>query len=278
MLVEEFIAGTDVTVPLLEGRGDEGVLLPVDYLVDPAARSRFNIYDYRLKTAESSKVPVRCPPDLPRDVVARLRAISKMAVRALGIRDVGRIDFRVGEDGRIYLLEVNALPSLERGASLFAATAREGLDYAETLHAIVESAARRQGLVVKPGARKRRPAEPLRIGFTYNVKRVDPKAGNDAEAEYDPPETIDAIRDALAEHGHVTSARGHRRAAAGAHADAASTWSSTSPRASRAATARRGAGAVRAARHPVHRLRLGHAGDRARQGAVARRCCCSTTS
>src|SRR5262247_2697766 len=129
VLVEEFVAGTDVTVPFLEGRGDEGVLLPVDYLVDPTARSRFNLYDYRLKSADASKVSVRCPPDLPRDVVSRLRAISKQAARALGIRDLGRIDFRVAEDGRLYLLEVNALPSLERGASLYAAAAREGLDF-----------------------------------------------------------------------------------------------------------------------------------------------------
>ena len=182
VLVEEFVAGTDVTVPFLEGRGDEGVLLPADYLVDPSAKSRFNLYDYRLKSEDANKVSVRCPPDLPRDVVSRLRAISKMAVRALGIRDLGRIDFRVGEDGRLYLLEVNALPSLEPGASLYAAAAHEGLDYGESLHAIVESAARRQGLVVKPGARRRRPADPLRIGFMFNVKRVDPKAGNDAEA------------------------------------------------------------------------------------------------
>src|SRR5689334_6173314 len=202
VLVEEFVAGIDVTVPFLEGRGDEGVLLPVDYVVDPPARSRFNLYDYRLKSAEANRVAVRCPPDQPRDVVARLRAISKMAVRALGIRDVGRIDFRIGEDGRIYLLEVNALPSLEPGASLFAAAAREGLDYGESLHAIVESAAKRQGLVVKPGARRRRPADPLRIGFTFNVKRVDSKGGNDAEAEYDAPETIDAIREALESYGH----------------------------------------------------------------------------
>jgi D-alanine-D-alanine ligase len=204
VLVEEFVAGTDVTVPFLETRGDDGILLPVDYLVDPAARSRFNLYDYRLKSADSSKVSVRCPPDLPRDVVSRLRAISKSAARALGIRDLGRIDFRVGEDGRLYLLEVNALPSLEPGASLFAAAAREGLDYAETLQAVIESAARRQGLQLKPGARRRRPADPLRIGFTYNVKRVDSKGGNDTEAEYDAPETIEAIRDALAGYGHVT--------------------------------------------------------------------------
>ena len=40
VLVEEFVPGIDVTVPFLEGRGDEGVLLPVDYVVDPPARSR----------------------------------------------------------------------------------------------------------------------------------------------------------------------------------------------------------------------------------------------
>jgi D-alanine-D-alanine ligase len=203
VLVEEFVPGTDVTVPFLEGRGDEGVLLPVDYLVDPAAKSRFNLYDYRLKSAEASKVSVRCPPELPRDVISRLQALSKMAVRALGIRDLGRIDFRLGEDGRIYLLEVNALPSLEKGASLYAAAARVGLDHDEALQSIVESAARRQGLVVKSGApRRRRPAEPLRIGFTFNVKRVDSKGGNDAEAEYDAPETIEAIRAALESYGH----------------------------------------------------------------------------
>jgi D-alanine-D-alanine ligase len=202
VIVEEFIAGNDVTVPFLEGRGDDGVLLPVDYLVEPSARSRFNLYDYRLKSADANKVSVRCPPDVPRDVISRLQALSKMATRALGIRDVGRVDFRLGEDGRIYLLEVNALPSLEHGSSLFAASGREALTYDETIQSIVESAARRQGLVVKPGARRRRPAEPLRIGFTFNVKRVDSKNGNDAEAEYDAPETIEAIRDALESYGH----------------------------------------------------------------------------
>jgi D-alanine-D-alanine ligase len=203
VLVEEFIGGTDVTVPFIEGLGDEGVLLPVDYVVDPGARSRFNIYDYRLKSTEASRVEVRCPPELPRDVVARLRALTKQAVRALGVRDLGRIDFRLGEDGRLYLLEVNALPSLERGASLYAAAAREGFDQAGTLLAVVASAARRQGLSVPAGGRRRRPAEPLRIGFTFNIKRVDTKGGNDVEAEYDAPETIEAVRDALESYGHI---------------------------------------------------------------------------
>jgi hypothetical protein len=63
-----------------------------------------------------------------------------------------------------------------------------------TLGAIVASSARRQGLIVPGSVRRRRAPEPLRIGFTYNMKRVDSKSGNDAEAEYDAPETIEAIR------------------------------------------------------------------------------------
>ncbi len=125
-------------------------------------------------------------------------------MRALGIRDVGRIDFRVGEDGRIYLLEVNALPSLERGASLFAAAAREGLDYERDAAARSSRAPRAaRGWWSSRARARRRPADPLRIGFTFNVKRVDSKGGNDAEAEYDAPETIDAIREALESYGHV---------------------------------------------------------------------------
>jgi len=205
VLVEEFIPGTDVTVPFVEGVGDDGgVLMPVDYVIEPGARTRFNIYDYRLKSSEAARVSVRCPPDLQRDVVARLRSLTKSVVRSLGIRDLARVDFRLGEDGRIYLLEVNALPSLEPGSSTFSAAAREGLDYEATLRAIVTSAAQRQGLLLpQVGKQRKRLPEPLRIGFSYNVKRVDTKGGDDTEAEYDAPETINAIRDALESYGHV---------------------------------------------------------------------------
>lgn len=203
VLVEEFVPGTDVTVPFVEGVGDDGVLMPVDYVIEPGARTRFNIYDYRLKSTDANRVSVRCPPDLQRDVVSRLRALTKLAIRTLGVRDLARVDYRLGDDGRIYLLEVNALPSLEPGSSTFSAAAREGLDYEATLGAVVNSAARRQGLMVPQVGKRKRQPEPLRIGFSYNVKRVDSKGGDDTEAEYDAPETIEAIRDALESHGHI---------------------------------------------------------------------------
>ena len=204
VLIEEFIPGIDVTVPFVEGLGDDGVLAPVEYVIDPSERSKYNIYDYRLKNKDSGKVQVRCPAELARDVAGRLRVISKQVVRALGLRDVGRVDFRLGDDGRIYFLEVNALPSLEPGAGLYAATKREGLTFETTIANIAKSAALRWGLMLPPPDvhKSKRPGDRLRVGFTYNIKRVDSKAGNDAEAEYDPPETINAIRSAIESLGH----------------------------------------------------------------------------
>jgi D-alanine-D-alanine ligase len=211
VLVEEFIAGTDVTVPFIEGLGDEGVLSPVDYVQtadrnDPQVRNgsngAHNAYEDRPRLAGSPRGQARCPADVPRDIAARMRVIAKLAARTLGLRDYGCFDFRIGEDSRLYLLEVNAMPSLERGSSLYASTAREGMSPQAPLLAIVSSAARREGIPT-PAGRRRRAAEPLRIGFTYNLKRVASKDGNDREAEYDAPETIDAVRDALESLGHV---------------------------------------------------------------------------
>jgi D-alanine-D-alanine ligase len=207
VLIEEYIAGTDVTVPFIEGLGgpgDDGVMSPVEYVIAESARSRYNLYDYRLKNTDPNRVQVRCPAELPRDVIARLRTLSRTVVRTLGIRDVGRIDFRLGEDGRIYFLETNALPSLEAGASLFAASRRDGLSYEQTIGQIVKSAALRWGLPLPSAesAPRRRREDRLRVGFTFNMKRMDSRAGNDAEAEYDPPETIEAIRQAMESLGH----------------------------------------------------------------------------
>jgi D-alanine-D-alanine ligase len=200
VLIEEYIDGMDISVGYLDGVGhDAGLLAPVENVLDGS------IYDYRLKHVEPGTVQFRCPASLPRDVAARLRQISMEVVRALGVRDVARLDYRVTQEGRIYLLEVNALPALGPSSSLFAATAQVGLTYQATISAIVNAAARRAGLATTnqagaAPARRARRQQPIRVGFTYNVKRSH--AGDD-EAEWDPPETIIAIANALARQGHI---------------------------------------------------------------------------
>jgi len=205
VLVEEYIDGIDVAVGFIEGVGhDDGLLTPVEmsYDVPGDSNERFKIYDYRLKNVDLTKVQYRCPANLPRDVAARLRQISHEVVRTCGLRDLCRMDFRVTVEGRIYLLEVNALPALATSSSLFAATAQVGLTYQATIAAVLNAAALRSGLATASqlGVTRQRKVQPIRVGFTYNVKRSE---SGDDEAEWDPPETIIAIANALARQGHI---------------------------------------------------------------------------
>lgn len=206
VLLEEYIEGIDIAVGYIDGVGhDNGLLAPVEVvMMDSAGDPRpFNIYDYRLKNIDPSRVQYRCPANIPRDVAARLRSISMEVIKTLGLRDMARLDYRVTSEGRIYLLEANALPALNSSSSLFAATAQVGLTYNATITSILNAAALRSGLATAsqlgPRGRQRK-AQPIRVGFTYNVKRSDK---GDDEAEWDPPETIIAIANALARQGHI---------------------------------------------------------------------------
>ncbi len=209
LLVEEFVHGRDVTVPFLEAAAAErgGVLQPVEYVVEESARStrRYAIYDYELKTRLDKAVSVRAPARLSAAEAARIHEVAAAAYRALGIRDLGRIDFRLGDDGQVHFLEINALPSLEPGAGIYASAALEGLHADGVIGAVIQSAMRRWNLADERTRRGRpRRAERLKVGFAFNVKRLNPDLGGDQddEAEYDSPKTLQAIREAIASYGH----------------------------------------------------------------------------
>jgi D-alanine-D-alanine ligase len=205
VLMEEYIEGVDISVGFVNGVGlDDGLLAPVEFLFEPSRPHGFTVYDYVKKNVEPQAVRMRCPASVPRDVAARLRAISHDAIKGLGLKDIARLDFRVADDGRIYLLEANALPALGRGSSIFAATAQLGLSYDNTVAAVLNAAALRANVATahELGLRHKRRgrSRPVRVGFTYNVKRTH---DSDEHAEFDPPETIIAISNALARQGFI---------------------------------------------------------------------------
>jgi D-alanine-D-alanine ligase len=209
VLVEEYIPGKDLTVPFLERTAPErgGVLTPVEYEIAETelSKRRYRIYDYDLKAVHFDAVQVRCPAQVPAWVLERAQDMARKAYKALGVRDLGRIDFRVADDGQVYFIEINALPSLEPGAGIYAAAALEGLHTDAVLGKVVESAVARWGLKDPRRSASRPPRRgPLRVGFTYNVKRVKPALDGtrDEEAEYDAPATVQAVREAIAAAGH----------------------------------------------------------------------------
>jgi D-alanine-D-alanine ligase len=209
VLLEEYISGRDVTVPFLADVKNEygGVLAPVEYVIDAqlTADRRYKIYDYELKTQHDQAVSVRAPAEISPTISDAIRRTAQRIIAVTDCRDLGRIDFRLCDAGIPYFLEINALPSLEPGAGIYASAALNGLSQDGVIAAVISSAAKRYKL--KDGAKKAKNGRRnggLRVGFTYNVKRVKPTmdAAEDSEAEYDSPATLKAISDAIASWGH----------------------------------------------------------------------------
>jgi D-alanine-D-alanine ligase len=210
VLVEEYITGKDLTVPFLAAVDNDydGVLCPVEYVIDPAAVAgrRYTIYDYDLKTKNDKAVSVRAPAQVSERTAEDVRSMAQKIVQQLDCRDLGRIDFRLSDAGVPYFLEINALPSLEPGAGIYAAAALEGMHFDAVIGSVIQSAGKRYK-IKDSGRRSSKPARktgPLRVGFAYNVKRIKPTwdASEDTEAEYDSPTTLQAIREAIASWGH----------------------------------------------------------------------------
>jgi D-alanine-D-alanine ligase len=210
MLVEEYVHGADVVVPFLERASPAtcGVLEPAGYDFDmrKLPGRKYAVYDLELKTTASHAVEVRVPAGLPEQTRARLIETSKKVFKALQIRDMGRIDYRVREDGSFCFLEVNALPSLEQGAALHLCAGLAGLGSVQAvLDSIVRSAAERHGLQHRSASSSRsRPRRSTRVGLIYNLRAptLEPSGIDERTAEYDTPETIASIRQAIESHGH----------------------------------------------------------------------------
>jgi D-alanine-D-alanine ligase len=203
VLVERFVPGTDVRVVRIEGVTR---VTSVEMVVDPGYARRFEILDYALKHEHWGHVTRVTPPRLPARTIERLEDLATRGFDALGMRDAMALDFRVGIDGEVYFLSAAPLPSLEPGTALFVAAQAAGLDYDQTILAILRSAATRAGLLplldaTKPRPRGRRTS--LRVGLAFNMKRIDSHDGDDREAEYDAPQTIESISKAIESHGHV---------------------------------------------------------------------------
>ena len=132
VLCERFVAGTEVTVGIL---GDN----PPRALPTLEIVSQRPLYDYAAKyTAGQSQhvIPARLPE-------AQRRACQDAAVRAhraLGCRDLSRVDVIVDRDGVPWVLEVNAIPGLTELSLLPDAARAAGISFPDVCQGLVDAA------------------------------------------------------------------------------------------------------------------------------------------
>jgi D-alanine-D-alanine ligase len=208
LIVEKYLRGTDVACTFIDGIGSDGILEPIEYVIDPQFIGLYNVYDFNLKNVKPDHVTVR-PAQVPPSVAERIQALTRRIVRALDLKDLGRCEFRVtpaaGGGPEVHFLEVDALPSLEPNSGLFLASKSRGIDFDGVVRAIVRSACKRRGLmaVLDNPTPKKPKKSAMRVGLTFNMKRIDTAGGDDAEAEFDSPKTIQAIANGIESYGHT---------------------------------------------------------------------------
>ncbi len=135
VMCEQFIAGDEVTIPVL-GTGAEARALPVIRIVAPDGN-----YDYQHKYfTDDTKYLVPC--GLPEGEEAAIQALVLKAFRTLDCRGWARADVMIDARTRKpYLLEINTSPGMT-GHSLVPMSARAtGLSYEDLCLTLLASAA-----------------------------------------------------------------------------------------------------------------------------------------
>jgi len=139
-LVEQYVGGREFTVGMLEDKSFE-VLHPMEIVF---LKENFPIYSYASKIDWQEYLRYDTKPELTKAQAAKITNYAERAFRALGCRDVARIDFRMDKQGRLYFLECNALPGLSPEWSDLCVIARAaGLSHQDLIERIMRPALRR---------------------------------------------------------------------------------------------------------------------------------------
>jgi D-alanine-D-alanine ligase len=143
VLVEEFIAGDEVTVGVVGN--DPPDVLGVMRINPKVASDRF-VYSVDVKRDYLRHVDYECPAALPLALAQEIEEAALNLYSTLGCRDVARLDFRI-RDGVPYFLEINPLPGLNPETSDLVIMARlVGVSHAELVERILNAALTRLNL------------------------------------------------------------------------------------------------------------------------------------
>jgi D-alanine-D-alanine ligase len=143
LLVEEFVAGRELTVGVL---GDKA--LPI---VEIRPKGGFYDFDNKypfLNPNAGGSAEHFCPAPLDKDTTAAIQEIALEAHQALGLQTYSRVDFLLGSANRLVALEINTIPGMTPTSLLPEAAAVAGIGYDALCSRIIELSLLRQGIPV----------------------------------------------------------------------------------------------------------------------------------
>ena len=180
VLVEPYLPGRELAVPLLAGPKVLEVLPPVEWRLDDPEKRLLSEGFKKVDPPAESMMPANLPASLRGEV----EELARRAFEVLGLRDYARFDLRLTSDGTPFFLEANVTPSLEVGEAFARSAQWAGLDYPALINRLLSSAQ----------ARYAEPRENVSRQFNVELRtgRVDIEVPEGVHVP--PPSSIDLAR------------------------------------------------------------------------------------
>ena len=135
LVVEQWLSGRELTVPVLENADGVAEALPLIEI-----RPRTNTwFDYEAKYQPGATEEI-CPAPIDDDLASTLRRLGLNAHHALGCRGYSRTDVMLDANGRPCLLETNTLPGLTPASLLPQAAVEAGIAFPELIERLLTRA------------------------------------------------------------------------------------------------------------------------------------------
>ncbi len=130
-LVETFIQGREFNISLWGEQPEVLPLAEVDFSAFDDLNDRMVSFaaKWDMASFEYNNTPVKCPASVTPEESERIRTAALKAWKVIGCRGYGRVDMRMDESGRVYVLEVNCNPDLSPDAGFYRAAAAAGYGY-----------------------------------------------------------------------------------------------------------------------------------------------------
>lgn len=135
VMIEKYISGKELTCAVLDD-GMSGVFpLPVTEIIPKGA----NFFDYNAKYQKGGSDEIT-PARLSDEDTLRAQATAVRVHEALGASGASRTDMILGEDGGLYVLELNTIPGMTETSLLPQAAIVHGMTLTELFDRIIEAA------------------------------------------------------------------------------------------------------------------------------------------
>lgn len=144
VVIEPFCEGVEFTVIILQNKfGMPVAILPSEIEMSYDANQ---IFDYRKKYLATNQIKYHCPPRFDNKTVEKIQIQAEQLFTHLGMQDFARFDGWLLKDGSLWFSDFNPISGMEQNSFLFMQSSKIGMSHSDTLHYVLQSACRRQGI------------------------------------------------------------------------------------------------------------------------------------